>query len=226
MNDIRILFDGPWVIGGDFNTILFQSERNKHGGCLCSRNFFKKFMRHHSLIDLPLNGGKPSFVFAKKLQALKVLIKAWRKTLGDLQLQLDSLEEEIDDIDCIEEFSILNSDDIVQRENAKSKHAFVSLNLARKWGQRSKDRWSKDAERNSKYLHQLASFKYKLSNINCLNIDGELTYDKSKIAEEDTSFYSNLFSEQFPSRPRFDDLQMPSISLEDRIQLEKLFSEE
>ncbi|XP_026399887.1 uncharacterized protein LOC113295777 [Papaver somniferum] len=284
MNDIQILFDEPWIVGGDFNAILFQPERNKPEGCLASRKFFKKFVKQHSLIDLPPNGGKftwtnsqqhpllirldrflvngdfqdhcpslmqmrlkrpifdhcpimmncnsvmkpvspfrfdnyllfhpsfldnmklwwaslvfsgrPSFVFAKKLQGLKVLIKARRKSLGDLQIQLDYLEKEIDVIDY------------------------------RKWGQRSKGKWSKDDERNTRYVHQLASYKSKLNNINCLRIDGDLSYDKSKISAEDVNFYSNFFSEQFPTWPRFDELQMPSIPVEDNIQLEKPFSEE
>lgn len=55
MNDIRILFYDPWVVGGDLNAILFQSERNKPGGCLTSRIFLIFFVGQHSLIDFSLN---------------------------------------------------------------------------------------------------------------------------------------------------------------------------
>lgn len=46
----------PWVIGEDFNIIRFSSERK--GGCPISTDMwaFPDWIRHHELIDLPLDG--------------------------------------------------------------------------------------------------------------------------------------------------------------------------
>lgn len=126
--------------------------------------------------------GKPSFVFAKKLQSLNFFIKIFKKSLGDIQYKLDQLEETIDSLDIMEEDAQLTQDDVIERELARIKHKSLSLDLVRKWGQRAKERWVKDGETNSRYIYQLASFKYNCNNINCLSIDGSIRYDKGMIA--------------------------------------------
>lgn len=55
--------------------------------------------------------------------------------MGDLQLQANQIEDLIDSWDLQEEDSQLSNADIVAREEARSKHVTLSLNIARKWGQ-------------------------------------------------------------------------------------------
>ncbi|XP_026417014.1 uncharacterized protein LOC113312478 [Papaver somniferum] len=226
--DIRLLF----------NAILNPDERNVKGGGAANRNSSIAFVNKFSLIDLPMAGGrftwtnsqqppllirldnfilnhpdsinnlrvwwdsltfygKPSFIFAKKLQGLKFFIKNWKKnTFGNLQAQIDNLELVIDVID--------------------------NLEIA----QRAKERWVKEGEKNSAYLHQIENFKYKNNSINCLKIDGVLYFDKKQIAEESRSFYSYLFTESHKVRPGFDNLEVPYISELESIHLEIPFPEE
>lgn len=146
--------------------------------------------------------------------------------MGDLQLQVDQLEEFIESREIMEEDAQLTINDVLVREEANAKHASLSLNIKRKWGQRAKERWAKDAEQNFRYLHQMASYKYCYRNINCLNIEGELYYDKVKIAKEATEFYSNLFTEDHFIRMDFEDIELPTIYVSESISLERPFSEE
>lgn len=74
-------------------------------------------------------------------------------------------------IDSMEEFPILTDADILSRESAKVKHAKVSLAMAINLALRAKEEWSKEGEKNSRYLHHIASFRYKLNSINCIRID-------------------------------------------------------
>ncbi|XP_026433836.1 uncharacterized protein LOC113331332 [Papaver somniferum] len=190
-----------------------QAERNLPGGNISNRRFFKKFVNKHELVDLPMTRG------------LKQLIKIWKRSLGNLHTQLDQLEEMIDSWDMQEEDNnVLSIPDVVAREDAKSKYDAISLNLARKWEQRAKENWAKEAEKNSRYLHQIAYYKFICNNINCLVIDGDISYDKSKFAEEAVSFYTSIFSEEHVTRPGFDDLELPTISVSDSISLEKPFT--
>lgn len=53
LSDIRLVFDDPWVLGGDFNAILAQSERNTSGSSITNIRYFKSFVSRNELIDLP-----------------------------------------------------------------------------------------------------------------------------------------------------------------------------
>lgn len=50
----------------------------------------------------------------------------------DLQSRIGILEESIDAIDSMEEFELLNENDILTIEQAKVEHVSLSLNFARK----------------------------------------------------------------------------------------------
>ncbi|XP_026419995.1 uncharacterized protein LOC113315972 [Papaver somniferum] len=129
--------------------------------------------------------GTPSFIFAKKLQGLKFLIKNWQKsTFGNLNSQIENLDIVINALDNLEELATLSDAEVVEREQAKLQHASLSLNVARRAAQRAKEKWAKDGEKNSAYLHQIANFKYKLNSIKFLKINGALCFDKNQIAEE------------------------------------------
>ncbi|XP_026459532.1 uncharacterized protein LOC113360212 [Papaver somniferum] len=58
LRDIRLIFDEPWMLGGDFNATLSADERNRPGGGLANRKSFRSFVNRYSLIDLPLSGGR------------------------------------------------------------------------------------------------------------------------------------------------------------------------
>lgn len=170
--------------------------------------------------------GSPSFILAKKLQALKFFIKKWgRKTFGSLQLEVDNLEKLIDVYDSLEEINALNEDDFVVRETTKVKHNQATLNLARKWHARSKGQWLANGERNSKFFHKNASYNQKVNSINSLIVNGEISHDKKIINEEARRFYENVFTENVSLRPTFDNPDLPSISIHHNIMLEKPFEE-
>ena len=47
-------FSIPWIVGGDFNTILKASERSSSSQFLGSMRSFKDFLSDARVIDLPL----------------------------------------------------------------------------------------------------------------------------------------------------------------------------
>lgn len=57
IQDVRLLMTGPWLLGGDWNAILFNSERNSVGGGNRNRGNFRKFVNTNSLVDIPTSGG-------------------------------------------------------------------------------------------------------------------------------------------------------------------------
>lgn len=171
--------------------------------------------------------GKPSYILAKTLQGLKFFIKKWgRETFGSLQAEVDRLDNLIKVMDSLEEINPLSQDDYAEREDFRIQHKTSSLNLARKWHARSKGRWLMDGERNSRFFHKNASYKYKVNGISSLLINEILCHDKDVINTEAKTYYSDLLIEDFVLRPSFDDLELPYLSVQHGIMLEKPFEEE
>ncbi|XP_020262542.1 uncharacterized protein LOC109838519 [Asparagus officinalis] len=56
LSRLRQIFEGPWVICGDFNATLSSEERNGRKGSIKDINSFKSFVSSNYLIDLPLSG--------------------------------------------------------------------------------------------------------------------------------------------------------------------------
>ena len=54
---IRGLWEEPWCVGGDFNVIRSQNERNRQGRISAAMRKFAQVIDELGLIDLPLQGG-------------------------------------------------------------------------------------------------------------------------------------------------------------------------
>ena len=62
---IRGLWEEPWCLGGDFNTILYQSERSRNGRITSAMRRFAQIIDDLGLVDFPLQGG--SFTWSEGL---------------------------------------------------------------------------------------------------------------------------------------------------------------
>ncbi|RVW33165.1 hypothetical protein CK203_094843 [Vitis vinifera] len=51
---IRGLWEEPWCLGGDFNTILYQFERSRNGIITSAMRRFAQIIDDLGLVDLPL----------------------------------------------------------------------------------------------------------------------------------------------------------------------------
>lgn len=58
LKGLRIKWDGPWVVGGDFNVIRFVNEKNNGGGITKSMRDFEDFVRGARLRDIHLCNAK------------------------------------------------------------------------------------------------------------------------------------------------------------------------
>ncbi|RVW40043.1 Transposon TX1 uncharacterized 149 kDa protein [Vitis vinifera] len=54
---IRGLWEEPWCLGGDFNTILYHFERSRNGRITLAMRRFAQIIDDLRLVDLPLQGG-------------------------------------------------------------------------------------------------------------------------------------------------------------------------
>ncbi|RVW26389.1 putative ribonuclease H protein [Vitis vinifera] len=54
---VRGIWDEPWCLGGDFNSTLYQGERNRQGRITPNMRRFAHIIDDLGLVDLPLQGG-------------------------------------------------------------------------------------------------------------------------------------------------------------------------
>ncbi|XP_026449171.1 putative UDP-rhamnose:rhamnosyltransferase 1 [Papaver somniferum] len=104
--------------------------------------------------------------------------------------------------------------------------ALTKEETSEKWFSRSKGQWIADGERNSKFFHKNASYNQRVNSINSLLIDGVMIHDKDVINEEAKRYYTYVFTENVRVRPTFNNLVLPSISVQQSISIEKPFEEE
>ena len=79
--------------------------------------------------------------------------------------------------------------------------------------EKSRIRWIKEGDRNSKFYHRLLSHRSSQSGIYSLRINGDLVDDSAHIESHIIDFYSSLFSSSRPSSylSRIKDVILPMV---------------
>lgn len=120
--------------------------------------------------------------------------------------------EKIKDMDRLEEERPLTGEERLFREGCHKDFQMLALKEEVYWHQRSRIRWLKEGDCNTKFFHKVASYNKSLDAIYGLMINGVWTENKSKIKNEVESYYVNLFKDDVPIRPLLNGLEYNKIS--------------
>ncbi|WMV37865.1 hypothetical protein MTR67_031250 [Solanum verrucosum] len=151
LGSARGLFDGPWVVCGDFNTARFPSEKRNCSRFTRTMYDLSDFIEDMSLQDPHLIGantlggkgrdmmllpglieglmdrvkmwwdsifyeGRPDFILAFKLRALKDKLKEWTKTsYGNLAMQKQSMLAKLAELEEIQDQRALTEDETLSK---------------------------------------------------------------------------------------------------------------
>lgn len=172
--------------------------------------------------------GLASTIFWNKLQALKHRIKIWNKSefcLIEHKFQL--CLHTIDALDGIEaDLGTLPTEKFIERAQAKVDFEEAAVQKEISMKQKSRNEWLKAGDRNTHFFHKTAPDRRRANQIKQLFIDGVLVSEKEPIVDHITSFYSNLFTEEIPQRPRIGDVHLPHLSEVDANNLESPITED
>jgi hypothetical protein len=157
--------------------------------------------------------GWMGYVLKEKLKFLKTRIKDWnRLEFGKMDDSINLIVANIRELDTKGESIPLTSGEVEERKKCfgdlwrllKSKEVLAV--------QRSRVKWFKDGDTNSKYFHRCLKVRERRNAISCLKA-GERWIDTSaEIFDEVTSFFKNHFSSLDWARPKLDGVVFPSIS--------------
>lgn len=108
--------------------------------------------------------GTISYRIAYKLRRLKPEIRTWAKVTSKKEEEyVNEILQEIDLLDRKEEISVLSPADWEKKNVLKTDLANRLQMEATPWKQKSRKKWIKDGDKNSKYFHLLASHRRRVN---------------------------------------------------------------
>ena len=168
--------------------------------------------------------GTPSYVFAKKLKALKEDIIQWNcREFGNVGRQKKELLGALNLFDAKEGDLGLSVAEIHERNSVRSQVEYL-LSLEKiSWRQKSRMLCIKEGDSNTKFFHKVANSHRRYNHLSFLEVDGMIYEEGSKVAVQ---FYKSLYLEIEEWRPFVEGLKFDQIRGMERGWLEKRFEME
>ncbi|KAL4575851.1 hypothetical protein LXL04_011938 [Taraxacum kok-saghyz] len=171
-------------------------------------------------------GGTADRYLSDKLRNLKKALRNWRrveckkedKDLVEMKKIVEALDQEAE---CRQ----LTNDEILKLKDGKAK--IIRLEKFKKEDllQKSKAKWIKDGDENSRFFHNSLKAKNRRITMHGLMINGEWITDPAAIKDAVFNFFGEKFKESQPSRPCFKSDGFKKLSDTDRIWLESPIDE-
>jgi hypothetical protein len=170
--------------------------------------------------------GTPSFIFAKKLKALKGDIINWNKTVfGNVGALIKERVDELKALERSAEREGLSEEERVRKGQLCRDLERALLQEEISWRQKSRIKWLKEGDKCTKFFHLMANSNKRYNTIDSLNINGVLSSNQVAIREHAVNFFESMFAESMAWRPKLDDLEFESLSEGEAASLEAPFLE-
>ncbi|KAL6348507.1 hypothetical protein AAG906_009967 [Vitis piasezkii] len=134
--------------------------------------------------------------FMRKLKFVKSKLKEWNiMTFGDLKERKKLILTDLSRIDLFEQEGNLNPDLVLERTLRRRELEDVLLKEEVQWRQKSRVKWIKEGDCNSKFFHRVATGRRSRKFIKSLISErGETLNNIEDIFEEIVNFFGNLYS--------------------------------
>ncbi|XP_026410101.1 uncharacterized protein LOC113305236 [Papaver somniferum] len=170
--------------------------------------------------------GSPGFVLAKKLQALKAKIKIWNKEVfGNIERKCEKTLLEISSLDQLGDDDVLSTSQVLDRKSKKFEFEKLADMKHLHWLGKSRMNWHLDGGRNTKFFHRITKMRRRRNTFAKLKVNNVWIEDKQIIKDSIVSHFQERFKCDEDYSMDLSGMQLNSISEEDKIWLEKEFTE-
>ncbi|RVX13392.1 Transposon TX1 uncharacterized 149 kDa protein [Vitis vinifera] len=165
--------------------------------------------------------------FMRKLKFIKSKLKEWNtRVFGDLRERKKHILTDLGRIDRIEQEGNLNSDLVSERTLRRKELEDLVLKEEVQWRQKSRVKWIKEGDCNSKFFHRVATGRRSRKFIKSMMSErGETLNNIEVISEEIVNFFRNLYSKPEGDSWKIEGIDWAPISEESVVWLDRQFSE-
>ncbi|XP_022003879.2 uncharacterized protein LOC110901355 [Helianthus annuus] len=163
---------------------------------------------------------KGDIVLAKTLKSIKSDIKSWRVVTHRQEMQvMEDLGREAERLEKLAETTSLNAEEKQLRAEIRVQLKRMEIAKIKDLYQKSRVKWIKDGDENTKFFHGVINTNISRSRINGIVINGVWVTDPIIIKEHICKWFKKQFSEPIRRRSCFSNLGLPSLS---QVQAENL----
>ncbi|GFY85720.1 hypothetical protein Acr_04g0004580 [Actinidia rufa] len=94
------------------------------------------------------------------------------------------------------------------------------------WKQKSRVKWIKEGDRNTRYFQAMANNRYRRNFLGSILVDGQLVGEPTQIKDEAVSYFSSIFDNKRWLKPSLGGEAFRTLTESDRNMLEGVFTEE
>ena len=176
---------------------------------------------HHSF------SGIPSYLFAKKLKALKEDIIQWnRQEFGNVGHRKKELLGALELLDAKERVLGLTEMERNEKFEVRSQVEHLLSLEEISWRQKSRMLCIKEGDNNTKFFHKMANSHRRYNYLSVLEADGVIYEDEVEVAAQVVQFYKTLYQESGECRPFVEGLEFDQIGEVERGWLERSFEKD
>ena len=164
----------------------------------------------------------------RRLQFVKAKVKEWNKlSFGELNEKKKSILNDLANFDAIEQEGGLTSELLSQRAIRKGELEELILREEIHWRQKTRVKWVKEGDCNSKFFPKVASGRRNRKYIKELeNERGLVLNNAERITEEILFYFEKLYASPTGESWSVEGLDWSPISEESALRLDSLFTEE